>query len=98
MTDTSKIRFPDASAIAEGVRDNIDTDNAVALIDRLNDAEQIWRYFCRRDEMNAEIHLDGDGSPNVRYSPITIAAERVVGWLSGLYYGEQVNYRTAIRN
>lgn len=95
MGDLSKVYFPDAS-LADMVRENINQEDAGALYGRLLDAEQIWRFFCRRDEMNAEVHLADGETANVRYSPITIAAERVAGWLSKLYYGEVVDYRTAI--
>jgi hypothetical protein len=76
------------------LRMNVSPEAAVSLRDRILDAESVWRYFCRRDEMNAEIHNEGVG-PSVRYSPITIAAERLAGWLSRLYYGRSVDYRTA---
>lgn len=76
------------------VRENVTVEGALALGDRLRDAENLWRYFCRRDEMNAEIHLL-NGEPNVRYSPITIASERVASYLARLYYGRDVDYRTA---
>jgi hypothetical protein len=57
-------------------------EHEYALEDRVRDAEILLRYFMRRDEMNAEIHnMAGSPEPDVRYSPITIAAERVVGWL-----------------
>lgn len=60
-----------------------------SLSDRVNDAEMMLRYFRRRDEMNAEVHNDGSREyPNVRYSPITVAAERVVGWLYAQLYIE----------
>ena len=43
------------------------------------DAEQILTYFIDRDKMNALIHLDShERGANVRYSPITLAAERVM--------------------
>lgn len=93
MADLSKLAHPD---FMESMRENIDQETARALRDRLLDAEQMWRYFARRDEMNAEIHLADGEQANVRYSPITIAAERVAGYLSKLYYGEPVSYRTAI--
>jgi hypothetical protein len=59
-----------------------------AAADRAYDAEQIFRYFVKRDSMNAEVHLDDhERGLNVRYSPITIAAERVLGWLWVEAYG-----------
>lgn len=94
MADMSKLYHPEQGNPAEYLRDNVTAESAASLQDRLLDAEQMWRYFCRRDEMNAEVHADGVAA-KVRYSPITIAAERVAGWLSQLYYGRVVEYRTA---
>jgi len=49
---------------------------------RVDDAEIMLRYFMKRDEMNAETHNEGHGNgATVRYSPITMAADRVVNWL-----------------
>lgn len=94
MSDMSKLLYPDQPNLADAMRENVTLELAGALTSRLLDAEQIWRYFSRRDEMNAEIHLEGDRPmANVRYSPITIAAERVVGYLARLYYGRGVEYR-----
>jgi len=60
----------------------MDRELELALPDRIADAENLWRFFCRRDEMNAEVHRPEDiEATNVRYSPITIAAERVVEYL-----------------
>ena len=101
MPDMSRIMHPEAERLipenlADYVRQNVTGGAAEALGDRLLDAEIMWRYFCRRDEMNAEVHNSGAPAANVRYSPITIAAERVVGWLAKLYYGEDVDYHTAM--
>lgn len=50
-------------------------------------AEQQLRYFMRRDEMNAEVHLNTPvdlrlRDNRVRYSPITYAAQMLVSYLS----------------
>lgn len=43
------------------------------------DAEQILAYFVNRDIMNSFVHLDNhERGLNTRYSPITLAAERVM--------------------
>lgn len=43
------------------------------------DAEQILTFFVHRDIMNGLVHLDNhERGLNVRYSPITYAAERVM--------------------
>lgn len=55
----------------------------LSIISRLQDSLQLLRYFRLRDEMNAEVHNE-DGITKVRYSPVTIAAERVFGWLENL--------------
>lgn len=61
-----------------------------STVDRAYDAEQILRYFVKRDAMNAEVHLeDHVRGLNVRFSPITIAAERVFGFLWREAYGEE---------
>lgn len=52
----------------------------------VNDAEIVYRFFLRRDEMNAEVH--STGFTRVRYSPITLAAERVLNSL----YQERYKY------
>lgn len=47
------------------------------------DAEQILRYFVSRDVTNSWLHLeDHSKGLNTRFSPITLAAERVleVAW------------------
>lgn len=110
MPDMSKLLYPEngptvmtrqakalARSLADSMRENVSPLTASALAIRLRDAEQMWRYFCRRDEMNAEIHLGDSPTASVRYSPITIAAERVVGYLALLYYGRELDYMTAIR-
>lgn len=108
MTDMSKLMHPEpldsdwyaerGQKLIEALVDNAanQPEMALSLPERLQDAEQLWRYFCRRDEMNAEIHLQDGPEASVRYSPITIAAERVCGWLARLYYGETVDYRTSL--
>jgi hypothetical protein len=93
----SELFYPQQGNAAQYMRDNISLEDALALKDRLLDAEQVWRYFVKRDEMNAEVHLADGEFANVRFSPITIASERLAGYLSKLYYGEVVNYRTAIQ-
>lgn len=98
MGDMSELYFPAQGNPADYMRENISIETANALSDRILDVEQIWRYFCRRDEMNAEVHLVDGKHAKVRYSPITIAAERLAGYLTQLYYGEPVDYRTAIRS
>lgn len=103
MSDMSKLVYPDQESektrllqeLRLAMTQNIEGEVPAALADRLLDAEQLWRFFCRRDEMNAEVHLEGEHR-NVRYSPITIAAERVAGYLARLYYGQDVDYRTAM--
>ncbi len=77
-----------------------DPEMEAALPDRFVDALNLMRYFHRRDEMNAEVHYDPDrrqpgkgldlvddfpiAETNVRYSPITIAAERVASYMASL--------------
>jgi hypothetical protein len=57
-------------------------ETQISLADIAYDAEQILRYFVKRDSMNAELHLeDHEKGLNVRLSPITVAAERVLGAL-----------------
>lgn len=61
-----------------------------AAADRAYDAEQVFRYFVKRDSMNAEVHLeDHEKGLSIRYSPITIAAERILGWLWREAYGDE---------
>jgi hypothetical protein len=90
-------RVVDTHELMAGFQSNAKLDSVLVLGFRLRDAEQLWRYFCRRDEMNAEIHLEDGVTARVRYSPITIAAERLCGWLAQLYYGEPVDYMTQRR-
>lgn len=56
-------------------------------------AEQSLRFFMKRDEMNAEVHLntpnDLTKGANVRYSPITYAAQMVVQFLWQQLYIDQ---------
>jgi hypothetical protein len=61
---------------------------------RVDDAEIMLRYFMKRDEMNAETHNEGHGNgATVRYSPITIAANRVLNWLySDLYEDVPISF------
>lgn len=104
MADLSTLLHPrrglaesEVDAVVAGLRANVTAEAAVALGDRLRDAEQFWRFFVKRDEMNAEVHLlEGAAGPNVRWSPITIASERAAGYLARLYYGRAVEYRTAL--
>jgi hypothetical protein len=43
------------------------------------DAEQLLQYFVQRDVMNSWVHLDNHAKGlNTRFSPITLAAERVM--------------------
>lgn len=47
--------------------------------DAAGDAEQILTFFVHRDIMNAFVHMENNGrGVNVRYSPITYAAERLM--------------------
>jgi hypothetical protein len=56
-------------------------------------AEQQLRFFMKRDEMNAEVHLntpiDLTRGANVRYSPITYAAQMLVSFLWQQLYVDQ---------
>lgn len=55
------------------------------LIRAVQCAEQQLRFYMHRDEMNAEVHREPkhEGGPNVRYSPITYAAQFLVSFLHG---------------
>lgn len=60
--------------------------NAIAM-----DSEQILRYFVHRDMMNANVHLDNhERGVNVRFSPITLAAERVIAAIYNEFYDPDV--------
>lgn len=67
----------------------MDNETRVSLTDRIDDAAGIFRYFVLRDKTNAELHRK-EGNPNVRFSPITIASERVFGWLQRLAIEEGI--------
>lgn len=73
-----------------GVRLDFSNDRGslMALKRAVSEQEQVVRFFMRRDEMNAEVHLvDGD-TASVRYSPITINANRTLKCLWDLLYSD----------